>query len=95
MIALFTIGTLIGQIVTATPPIDGVAQPSGLERAFTSLRDALTGNLDWFFLSAGNIIVLLCLVGVVSLLPTLQRQNLRCGRRLGSRITDWGGLYAR
>ncbi|WP_299361658.1 BCCT family transporter [uncultured Paracoccus sp.] len=66
MIALFTIGTLIGQIVTATPPIDGVAQPSGLERAFTSLRDALTGNLDWFFLSAGNIIVLLCLVLIVT-----------------------------
>lgn len=32
---------------------------------FTGLRDGLTGNLDWFFLSAGNIFVLLCLALVV------------------------------
>lgn len=30
--------------------------------AFTSLRDTLTSNLDWFFLSAANIFVALCLV---------------------------------
>ena len=46
VIALFTVGTLIGQILTAQPPIDGVAQPSGLELAFTALRDGLTGKLE-------------------------------------------------
>jgi BCCT family betaine/carnitine transporter len=39
---------------------------TSLEPVFTGLRDALTGNLDWFFLSAGNIFVLTCLVLVVS-----------------------------
>ena len=32
---------------------------------FTALRNGLTGNLDWFFLSAGNIFLLLCLALVV------------------------------
>ena len=39
---------------------------TSLEPVFTGLRDALTGNLDWFFLSAGNIFVLTCLILVVS-----------------------------
>ncbi|GHG77352.1 BCCT family transporter [Alishewanella longhuensis] len=34
--------------------------------AFTSLRNSLTSNLDWFFISAANIFVLLCLVLIVS-----------------------------
>lgn len=33
---------------------------------FQGVRDWLTGNLDWFFLIAGNIFLLLCLVLVVS-----------------------------
>jgi len=32
---------------------------------FTGLRDWLTANLDWFFLIAGNIFVLLCLAIIV------------------------------
>lgn len=32
---------------------------------FTGLRDWLTGNLDWFFLIAGNIFVLVCLAVIV------------------------------
>jgi len=72
VIALFTVGTLVGQILTAQPPIDGVAQPSGVETAFTSLRGALTGNLDWFFLAAGNVFVLLCLGLIVSPLGSVR-----------------------
>lgn len=36
-----------------------------LDPFFTSLRDFLTSNLDWFFLLAGNIFVLLCLALIV------------------------------
>lgn len=60
-VVLFTLGTVILQYATAVPPIDGVAQSSGIELAFTGLRDSLTSNLDWFFLLAGNIFVLLSL----------------------------------
>lgn len=34
---------------------------SAAEPLFTSLRGWLTSNLDWFFISAGNIFVLVCL----------------------------------
>ncbi|MCF4009536.1 MULTISPECIES: BCCT family transporter [Gammaproteobacteria] len=34
--------------------------------AFTTLRNTLTSNLDWFFLSAANIFVLICLALIVS-----------------------------
>lgn len=37
-----------------------------LEPAFTGLRDFLTANLDWFFLLAGNIFVLVCVGLIVS-----------------------------
>ena len=37
-----------------------------VEPMFTSMRGWLTSNLDWFFLGAGNIFVLVCLVLVVS-----------------------------
>ncbi|MBL4917974.1 BCCT family transporter [Szabonella alba] len=37
-----------------------------LEPMFGALRDALTYNLNWFFLIAGNIFVLLCLFLIVS-----------------------------
>lgn len=36
------------------------------EPIFASLRGWLTSNLDWFFISAANIFVLLCLVLIVS-----------------------------
>jgi BCCT family betaine/carnitine transporter len=36
------------------------------EPLFIGLRDWLTANLDWFFLSAGNIFVLVCLGLIVS-----------------------------
>ena len=65
-IVIFTLGTVALQYLTAVPPIDGVAQPSGVETFFTSMRGWLTGNLDWFFLIAGNIFVILCLGLIVS-----------------------------
>lgn len=37
-----------------------------IEPIFLDLRNWLTGNLDWFFLAAGNIFVLVCLGLVVS-----------------------------
>ncbi|MFP4537015.1 MAG: BCCT family transporter [Dichotomicrobium sp.] len=33
--------------------------------AFESLREFLTSNLDWFFLSAGNIFVLVCIACII------------------------------
>lgn len=38
---------------------------NALDPLFTGLRDFLTANLDWFFLSAGNVFVLLCLALIV------------------------------
>ena len=37
-----------------------------LEPIFVGLRDWLTASLDWFFLLAGNVFVLLCLVLIVT-----------------------------
>lgn len=37
-----------------------------LEPAFTGLRDVLTSNLDWFFLLAGNVFVLVCISLILS-----------------------------
>jgi len=39
---------------------------SSVESSFSSLRDWLTRNLDWFFISAANVFVVLCLVLIVS-----------------------------
>ena len=65
-IVVFTLGTVALQYLTAVPPIDGVEQPSGVEIFFTGMRGWLTGNLDWFFLIAGNIFVVLCLGLILS-----------------------------
>lgn len=46
--------------------------PGQLEPAFSGLRDALTGNLDWFFMLAGNVFVLLCLGLIVSPLGSVR-----------------------
>nr|WP_111300751.1 BCCT family transporter [Paracoccus saliphilus] len=46
--------------------------PTQLEPIFGALRDALTGNLDWFFMLAGNIFVLLCLALIVSPLGSVR-----------------------
>ncbi|MBB5021180.1 BCCT family transporter [Desulfurispira natronophila] len=43
-----------------------IAFHSHAEPLFSNLRDWMTSNLDWFFISAGNIFVLLCLVLAVS-----------------------------
>ena len=43
-----------------------LAFQNSLGPMFLALRDGLTASLDWFFLIAGNIFVLLCLVLVVS-----------------------------
>ncbi len=43
-----------------------MAFQNSIEPVFTGMRDWLTGNLGWFFLTAGNIFVLLCLFLIVS-----------------------------
>ena len=43
-----------------------LALQAQVEPLFTSLRDWLTGNLDWFFLLSGNIFVIVCLAIIVS-----------------------------
>ncbi|NNU82216.1 BCCT family transporter [Halovulum dunhuangense] len=43
-----------------------LALQAEIEPAFTGLRDWLTGTLDWFFLLAGNIFLVLCLALIVS-----------------------------
>lgn len=40
--------------------------------AFTTLRGWLTVNFDWFFLLAGNVFVLLCLVLIVTPLGSVR-----------------------
>ena len=40
--------------------------PGQLEPFFSNLRNGLTSNLDWFFMLAGNVFVLLCLALIVS-----------------------------
>ncbi|MDB6176165.1 BCCT family transporter [Paracoccus sp. Z330] len=57
-VALFTIVTLLF--------------PTQLEPVFTGLRASLTSNIDWFFMLAGNIFVLLCLVLVLSPLGSIR-----------------------
>ncbi|MFG6081644.1 BCCT family transporter [Paracoccus litorisediminis] len=71
-IVIFTLGTLALQWFTAQAAIDGVAQPSGSELFFISLRGWLTGNLDWFFMLAGNVFVLLCLCLILSPLGSIR-----------------------
>lgn len=39
--------------------------PATAETAFSATRDTLTSTFDWFFLSASNVFVLLCLVLIV------------------------------
>ncbi|MBU3031834.1 BCCT family transporter [Paracoccus marinaquae] len=46
--------------------------PTQLEPVFTGMRNALTSNLDWFFLMAGNVFVLLCLGLIVSPLGSIR-----------------------
>ena len=46
--------------------------PTQLEPFFVHVRDALTGNLDWFFLMAGNVFVLLCLGLILSPLGSVR-----------------------
>ena len=43
-----------------------LAFQSSAEPAFSSVRNWLTANLDWFFISAANVFVILCLVLIIS-----------------------------
>ncbi|ROR23128.1 BCCT family betaine/carnitine transporter [Comamonas sp. BIGb0124] len=43
-----------------------LAFQNSVEPIFSGLRDWLTGHLDWFFISVGNIFVLLCAVLAIS-----------------------------
>ncbi|MDO5620650.1 MAG: BCCT family transporter [Paracoccus sp. (in: a-proteobacteria)] len=72
VVVAFTIGTLMLQIVTAQPPIDGVAQPSGIELAFGGIRNFLTSELDWFFMISANLFVILCLGLILSPLGSVR-----------------------
>ncbi|MEE2862061.1 MAG: BCCT family transporter [Pseudomonadota bacterium] len=57
-VALFTVITLLF--------------PTQVEPIFSGLRDGLTSNLDWFFMLAGNVFVLLCLALIVSPLGSVR-----------------------
>ncbi len=57
---------LISALAVVAFVILTVAFQSHVEPLFTHLRNWLTGNLDWFFISAGNIFVLLCLFLIIS-----------------------------
>jgi BCCT family betaine/carnitine transporter len=46
--------------------------PTQLEPLFVHMRDGVTGNLDWFFLLAGNVFVLLCLYLIVTPLGSVR-----------------------
>ena len=46
--------------------------PTQLEPVFNGLRDSLTSNLDWFFLLAGNVFVLLSLFLIFSPLGSVR-----------------------
>ncbi|MDO5706853.1 MAG: BCCT family transporter [Paracoccus sp. (in: a-proteobacteria)] len=46
--------------------------PTQAEPFFAGMRNWLTGNLDWFFLMAGNIFVLVCLYLIVSPLGSIR-----------------------
>ncbi|MFN3275262.1 MAG: BCCT family transporter [Paracoccus sp. (in: a-proteobacteria)] len=46
--------------------------PAQLEPVFSGLRNTLTSQLDWFFLLAGNVFVLLCLALIVSPLGSIR-----------------------
>nr|WP_267956377.1 BCCT family transporter [Halomonas sp. MCCC 1A17488] len=56
----------ISALVTVFFVVLTLALQDQVEPLFTALRDWLTGNLDWFFLLAGNVFVLLCLALIVS-----------------------------
>ncbi len=46
--------------------------PDQMEPFFGGLRDTLTARMDWFFLLAGNVFVLLCLALIVSPLGSVR-----------------------
>ena len=46
--------------------------PDQMEPFFSGLRDTLTSRMDWFFLLAGNVFVLLCLALIVSPLGSVR-----------------------
>ena len=56
----------ISALVTVFFVVITLALQAEVEPLFNAMRDWLTGNLAWFFLLAGNIFVLLCLVLIVS-----------------------------
>ncbi|MBA2780108.1 BCCT family transporter [Billgrantia kenyensis] len=56
----------ISALVTVFFVVLTLALQAEVEPLFNALRDWLTGNLSWFFLLAGNIFVLLCLVLIAS-----------------------------
>jgi len=49
-----------------------LALPEHAGEVFSTMRKWLTGNLDWFFLLAGNVFVLLCVALIVSPLGSVR-----------------------
>ncbi len=66
-----------------------LAFQSSVGPVFTSLRDWLTASLDWFFLSAANVFVLLCLALVVTPLG-----RVRIGGRDATPDYSYSGWFA-
>jgi BCCT family betaine/carnitine transporter len=56
---------LISGLVIVAFVIVTLALQNEADAFFTAVRDWLTANLDWFFLIAGNVFVLVCLAVIV------------------------------
>ncbi|WP_321502791.1 BCCT family transporter [Breoghania sp.] len=66
-----------------------LAFQNSLAPAFSELRDWLTGTFDWFFLSAANIFVILCIVLIVTPLG-----NVRLGGTEAEPEYSYSGWFA-
>src|SRR5690606_6806844 len=56
---------------------------------FSALRDCLTVNLDWFFLVAGNVIVLVCLSVII-----LSWGSIRLGGRDATPVFSYSAWFS-
>ncbi|GGK27444.1 BCCT family transporter [Salinarimonas ramus] len=66
-----------------------LAFQNSVEPLFNGLRDFLTGTLDWFFIGAANVFVILCLVLVVSPLG-----KVRLGGKEATPDYSYAGWFA-
>ncbi|MEL6317068.1 MAG: BCCT family transporter, partial [Pseudomonadota bacterium] len=66
-----------------------LANPSAAQGVFEAMRGFLTTNFDWFFLSAGNVFVLVCLALIV-----LPYGSVRIGGRDATPDYGYVGWFA-